>query len=192
MEENKVSQAKIEKPAEPREVLIDPALSKEQKMEALDALEQDARQLSVASAEGMTGGEPTKLHDVLDAKDSLEVPPTGHAYGVVLSDLRSRLKADVTGDTRDMLEKALAALDAVVKLSTPKTAADAPAAGAHGGPKAEIHDEIARERTGSLIGTIRNKKGARQPFVAADMPTATPFMLHCLTVFAGPARLQLA
>jgi len=147
MEENKVSQAKIEKPAEPREVLIDPALSKEQKMEALDALEQDARQLSVASAEGMTGGEPTQLHDVLDAKDSLEVPPTGHAYGVVLSDLRSRLKADVTGDTRDMLEKALAALEAVVRLSAPKTAADAPPSGADGGPKAaETNDEIAREK----------------------------------------------
>jgi hypothetical protein len=114
------------KPAEPREVLIDPALSKEQKMEALDALEQDASQLSVASAEGTTGGEPTKLHDVPDANDSLEVPPTGHAYGVVLSDLRSRLKAGVTGDTRDMLEKALAALDA----ATPKTATDAPASGA--------------------------------------------------------------
>jgi hypothetical protein len=149
MDENKT--AKTEKPAailnEPREVLIDPALSKEQKVEALDALEQDAHQLSVASAEGMTGGEPTKLHDVLDAKNSLEVSPTGHAYGVVLSDLRSRLKADVTGDTRDMLEKALAALDAVVRLSAQKTAAGAPASGTDGGPMAaEINDEVAREK----------------------------------------------
>jgi hypothetical protein len=42
--------------------------------------------------ESMTGGEPSKLHDVLDAKDSLEVPPIGHANGIVLSDRRSRLK----------------------------------------------------------------------------------------------------
>jgi hypothetical protein len=40
----------------------------------------------------MTGGEPSKLHDVLDAKDSLEVPSIGHTNGIVLSDRRSRLK----------------------------------------------------------------------------------------------------
>jgi hypothetical protein len=67
MDENKASQGRIEKPS------VVP-LPKGQKLEALDALEQDARQLSVASAEGMIGGEPSKLHDVLDAKDSLEVP----------------------------------------------------------------------------------------------------------------------
>jgi hypothetical protein len=54
-----------------RTVVIDLALSQEQKKEAIDVLEQDARQLSVASAEGMTGGEPTNLQDVLDAKNSL-------------------------------------------------------------------------------------------------------------------------
>jgi hypothetical protein len=151
MDESKASQGKIEEPSvvfgEPREVVIDPALSKEQKMEALDALEQDARQLSVASAEGMTGGEPSKLHDVLDAKDSLEVPPIGNAYGIVLSDLRSRLKADVTGDTRDVLEKALEAIDAVVRLFTQKTAACVPASGTDVGPRgAEIDDEVTREK----------------------------------------------
>jgi hypothetical protein len=151
MDENKTSQGKTEKPSvifgERHEVVIDSALSKEQKMEALDALEQDARQLSVASAEGMIGGEPSKLHDVLDAKDSLEMPPIGHAYGSVLSDLRSRLKADVTGDTRDALEKALEALDAVVRLSTQKTSACVPTSGTDVGPRgAEIDDEVTREK----------------------------------------------
>ncbi len=98
---------------EPHEVVGDPALSKVEKKEALDTLEQDARQLSVASAEGMTGGEPTGLHEVLAAKDSLELPPTAYAYEVVLKDLRSRLKTKVTGDARAAIERALAALDAV-------------------------------------------------------------------------------
>ena len=55
---------KLEKPhaffSEPREIVIDPALSKDQKIAALDHLEQDARQLLMASDEGMTGGEPNK------------------------------------------------------------------------------------------------------------------------------------
>jgi hypothetical protein len=97
----------------PHEVVGDPALSKEQKKDALDVLEQDARQLSVASGEGMTGGEPTGLHEVLDAKDSLELEPTAHAYGLVLKDLRLRLKTDVTGPERVAVELAVAALEAV-------------------------------------------------------------------------------
>jgi hypothetical protein len=113
MDADKTGQPKIERPHaffdKPQEVVIDPALSKEQKKEVLDALEQDARQLSVASAEGMTGGEPSKLHDVLDAGDSLALPPTAYAYAVVLKDLRSRLTTDVTDDARAVLERALGA-----------------------------------------------------------------------------------
>lgn len=70
---------KVQKPAthfdQPHEVVVDPTLSKSQKVKALDTLEQDARQLSEASAEGMTGGERTKLHEVLKAKDTLTAPP---------------------------------------------------------------------------------------------------------------------
>ena len=69
---------KVQKPAthfdEPHEVVADSSLSKPQKGKALDALEQDARQLSEASAEGMAGGERTKLHEVLKAKDALALP----------------------------------------------------------------------------------------------------------------------
>lgn len=78
-----IGQAKIDekgqKPAahfdEPHEVVADSSLSKPQKVKALDALEQDARQLSEASAEGMAGGERTKLHEVLKAKDAVAPPP---------------------------------------------------------------------------------------------------------------------
>ena len=56
---------------QPHEVVVDSSLSKSQKIKALDTLEQDARQLSEASAEGMTGGERSKLHEVLKAKSGL-------------------------------------------------------------------------------------------------------------------------
>jgi len=102
------------------QVVGDPALSKEQKKDALDILEQDARQLSVASAEGMTGGEPTGLHEVLDAKDSLELPPTAYAYHLVRKDLMSRLDADPSGDARVLIEQALLALEALTLSFTPQ------------------------------------------------------------------------
>jgi hypothetical protein len=42
------------------------SLSKQERSRRLDALElQDARQLATASAEGMTGGEPVQLSEVL-------------------------------------------------------------------------------------------------------------------------------
>jgi hypothetical protein len=42
----------------PIEVVADPSLSKQEKAEALEDLEQDARQLAIAFGEGMSGGEP--------------------------------------------------------------------------------------------------------------------------------------
>ena len=58
---------------EPHEVVAS-SLSKARKVEALDVLEQDARQLAEASSEGMSGGERNKLHEVLIAKRTLHLP----------------------------------------------------------------------------------------------------------------------
>jgi hypothetical protein len=58
----------------PQDIVADPALSKEEKAEALEKLEQDARQLTTAAQEGMTGGEENKLQEVLDARKALEEP----------------------------------------------------------------------------------------------------------------------
>jgi hypothetical protein len=73
------SDEKVQKPAthfdEPQEVVADSSLTKPEKVKALDTLEQDARQLSEASAEGMDGGERTKLHEVLKAKETLAPTP---------------------------------------------------------------------------------------------------------------------
>ena len=78
MSEQAKSDAKVQKPSthfdEPREVLADSSLSTAEKADALETLEQDARQLAEATSEGMGGGEPSKLRDVLIAKEALGVP----------------------------------------------------------------------------------------------------------------------
>ncbi len=75
-------QAKTEKPhqhfGDPQHVVADPELSKQEKAKALPILEQDARLLATAAEEGMTGGERSKLREVLNAKKVLE-RPTGAA-----------------------------------------------------------------------------------------------------------------
>jgi hypothetical protein len=76
MDKKETRQAKTEKPHEhfdePQQVVADPALSKQDKLEALEALEQDARLLATATEEGMSGGEQSNLRDVLSAKKTLE------------------------------------------------------------------------------------------------------------------------
>ena len=76
MDSNETREDKAEKPhahfGDPQDVVADPALSKEEKVEALETLEQDARLLTTAAQEGMTGGEENKLQEVLDAKKALE------------------------------------------------------------------------------------------------------------------------
>jgi hypothetical protein len=111
------SDAKVRKPStyfdEPHEVVLDSSLSKAQKVEALDTLEQDARQLAEASSEGMGGGERTKLHEVLIAKNALSLRVTD-AYETVLQDLRARQKRDPAIDTQILLKQAISALEGLV------------------------------------------------------------------------------
>jgi hypothetical protein len=95
----------------PYQVVVDPALSKPEKAKALDDLEQDARQLATASSEGMSGGEPTALAEVLQAKEALELPPIAFAYELVLKDLQARqIKGD--GDA-GLIAQATTALEAL-------------------------------------------------------------------------------
>src|ERR1019366_503976 len=154
MEKPGASEEKIEKPpaffAEPHEVLVEAILSNEQKSDILQTLEQDARQMSVASNEGMAGGELAKLSDVLEARDSLNVPPVAHAYDLVLKDLRSRLKTDLPDDARALMELAMTAVEAVRKSPILEPVANSGGAGPAGvlapALAAEIDDEIAREK----------------------------------------------
>ena len=95
------------------EVVVDPDLSKEQKIEVLDSLEQDARQLAAASAEGMSDGEATGLQEVLHARSVLELSPTVIAYEVVLQDLHLKLVAVDDADMKSTVQQAIVALKAI-------------------------------------------------------------------------------
>ena len=97
----------------PHEVVVDPSLSKEQKIEALESLEQDARQLAIASSEGMSDGEATGLQEVLHAKSVLELPPLSIAYEVVLQDLHLRLVGGQGEELKETLQQAIATLKTI-------------------------------------------------------------------------------
>jgi hypothetical protein len=88
MDSEEARQADTDKPHqhfdEPQQVVTDPALSDQDKAEALETLEQDARLLAKATEEGMAGGERSKLPEVLSAKkalgtstDAAKNPPPG-------------------------------------------------------------------------------------------------------------------
>ena len=66
---------KVEDPvgnfASPTDVVKDDALSVKQKKDALTEWEHDAVRLSVATEEGMSGGEPSRLDEVKDAQSKL-------------------------------------------------------------------------------------------------------------------------
>ncbi len=154
MEEIDPKEAKIEKPhaffVEPHDVVIDPALSKTQKADILETLEQDARQMSAASNEGMTGGELANLHDVLEAKDTLDLPPIARSYNLVLKDLRSRIKTELPSDSRALMELGLKAMEAVTSSVILNPVPDGLGTGSPVGVDpliaAGIDDEIAREK----------------------------------------------
>jgi hypothetical protein len=66
---------KVERPhahfTDPMAVVADNGLTTAEKAEALAALEQDARQLAIASNEGMVDGEPDRLRAVRLARHAL-------------------------------------------------------------------------------------------------------------------------
>jgi len=108
--------AKVERPHEqfehPSEVVTDPLLSKDEKAHALDALEQDARQLSVAAAEGMPAGVASGLEEVLLAKESLELPPFALAMSICLQTLRAKLQETEQTETHATIARAIEVVEA--------------------------------------------------------------------------------
>lgn len=96
----------------PAEVIADHSLSKDEKSRALDALEQDARQLAIATAEGMDGGEDNRLKEVLEAKDTLDLPPADLALAVVVQKLKSELPRTEGTDAHLQIIQAIEALEA--------------------------------------------------------------------------------
>ena len=60
----------------PMDIVESEDLTKDEKLEALNTWEEDARRLSVATAEGMGGGEPSRMIDVSEAKAALDAEDT--------------------------------------------------------------------------------------------------------------------
>jgi hypothetical protein len=94
----------------PIEIVADPSLSKQEKAEALEDLEQEARQLAIASGERMSGREPTPLVEALHAKEALGLPCTDFAYEAP-KDLEAR-RLTGNGDA-GLIARAAAALAAL-------------------------------------------------------------------------------
>ena len=57
----------------PQEVLSDKQLNDSQRLQVLKRWELDQRELEVAQEEGMTGGETSMLHEILEAMEKLNV-----------------------------------------------------------------------------------------------------------------------
>jgi hypothetical protein len=94
----------------PIEIVADPSLSKQEKAKALEDLEQEARQLAIASGERMSGREPTSLAEALHAKEALELPATDFAYEVPKDLEARRLIGDGDAGLMPQAAAALAAL----------------------------------------------------------------------------------
>jgi hypothetical protein len=145
------AEKKLEHPAKefsnPTEVLTDRSLSTRQKQHALDALEQDARQLAVASSEGMAGGERTNLRNVLEAERSLEPTPADPAFTEVLRTLEDQRHKVRGTDTDVLITRAIDAINEACAAIQRQEAAPVPPPGApEAGSKEELQEEINKEK----------------------------------------------
>lgn len=125
-DESKEAQDKVQHPRShfenPAEIVVDSVLTKDEKVRALETMEQDARQMSVAAAEGMAGGERAGLGDVLAAKDALELPPFDLAVAVVVQNLRGKLPQFEGTEVHGLITGAIEALDAACAAIRPAAA----------------------------------------------------------------------
>jgi hypothetical protein len=130
----------------PADLLANSRLSKNEKQVALKSLEQDARQLAVASEEGMAGGEATNLREVLIAERMLEIPAEDPAFTVVMQKLRSSLLVTDGPTSHGIIFDAIEALNkaraTIRELSIP---AIVPGVAEPGSSK-EIEEELEKER----------------------------------------------
>jgi len=143
--------AKVEHPAksfaDPMQVVADPALSAREKQVALDALEQDARQLATASMEGMSGGEETNLRDVLQAERYLGDSSTDNAFAVVARTLEDQLRETRGTDTHVLIARAIDAITAARTAMAARDELPAPPPGVpEPGSTAELQEELDKEK----------------------------------------------
>lgn len=133
--------------AGPAEVLADRSLSTAEKRAALDTLEQDARQLAVATSEGMVGGEQTRLRNVLEAERSLDLPAPDLAFKVVLRTLEEQRHKTHGTDTDVLITRAIEAIsEARQAIARQDTAAAPPPGAPEPGSEAELQEELDKEK----------------------------------------------
>lgn len=142
---------KVEQPAkaysDPKQVVADTALSKQEKRAVLNSLEQDARQLAIATAEGMAGGEETKLRNVLQAKRALDATPADQAFSLVLRTLEEQLKETLGTDAHGVISDAIDAIHAARRAMAERAAMPTPPPGApEPGSTAELQEELDKEK----------------------------------------------
>ena len=142
---------KVEQPgkafSDPSEVVSDPELSAGEKRVALDTLEQDARQLAVASAEGMDGGEETKLHNVLEAKRLLDLPSIDAAFAVVLRAFEEHGRDSLGTDLHVLVERAIEAITNAREAIADRAKSPAPPPGVpRAGSRRELEEELEKEK----------------------------------------------
>lgn len=133
--------------AEPADVVADPDLSGRQKRDALDSMEQDARQLAIAAAEGMSGGEETRLRSVLQAKRTLEMPDPELAFRVVQQTFEAELRDTLGTDTHELISRALDAISAAREAIARRARTPSPPPGAPTpGSTEELEEELDKEK----------------------------------------------
>jgi hypothetical protein len=145
------TQEKVEQPArtfsDPADVVDDPGLSTPQKLRALASMEQDARQLAVATAEGMDGGEESKLRNVLEAERTLEARDPDAAFHVVLRTFEGRLRDTLGTETHRLIEIAIDAIKAAREAIARQSEMPAPPPGVpRPGSTEELAEELAKEQ----------------------------------------------
>jgi hypothetical protein len=129
------------------QVVADPALSAREKHTALSTLEQDARQLATATAEGMTGGEETQLHNVLEAKRLLGSPSAEAAFAVVLRAFEEQRRDTMGTDTSVLIDRAIDAINAAREAMAGRARTPAPPPGApEPGSTKELEEELEKEK----------------------------------------------
>ena len=132
--------------SDPAELVANPSLSAQEKCSALDALEQDARQIAVATAEGMAGGEATRLRAVLEAKRTFERRLPAAAFTDILETLEHRLQQSDTTDVQFAIAKAIdAVISAQQAVARHQSLPEPPPCAPESGSAQEIQEEIDKE-----------------------------------------------
>ncbi len=134
-------------PSDPMKLAADPTMSKDEKLDALESLEQDAKQLAVAADEGMSGGEQTNLRTVLEAKRALDPPPVEIAFAVVAREFEEQLRQTLGTQAHAVISAAIEAVDAARRAIAERAKAPSPPPGVPApGSAGELREELDKEK----------------------------------------------